>query len=99
MNMAPGESLQIITNSSMTSASEKVEAGRAQAGYINAVADAENTAAFTTAYVTGLRNLYSRLNITDQDEKLTYMMVRELENSRDNLYTSYGFDKHTLYSP
>lgn len=80
-------------------ANEIVQAGKFEANKIATIAEAEHEKVVQYSYATALQGLYSRLNVTQEDQKLSLMMIRALEESSDNLYSGLGFEKNTLFTP
>ncbi|XP_052277889.1 uncharacterized protein LOC127876599 isoform X2 [Dreissena polymorpha] len=79
-------------------AAEQVEAGQATAYKIAMMANAQSERTRQLGLIQALNQMYTRLNVTQLDRKLSLMMVRELEANVDNLYSGYGYDSHTLYA-
>ena len=69
---------------------------QADAVILKVKADAEKKR--THAYVKALRRLYGRLNITQEDLKLSLLMMRTYEDIKHNVY-AYNYDKMTIVRP
>lgn len=88
-----------ITKNIKNQANEVVQSGQFEANKVVTIAEADKEKVVQTSYATALQGLFSRLNVTNEEEKLSLMLIRALEDSADNLYTGYGFDESILYAP
>ncbi|XP_062577184.1 uncharacterized protein LOC134239056 [Saccostrea cucullata] len=88
------------TSLARNQANEIKESGKAEADKIRVISEADREANLTTAYVGALSSMYTTLGVTQEDHKLSIMMMRVLEEVavKGSLYRSYGYDNHTLYS-
>jgi hypothetical protein len=80
-------------------ANEIIQKGNDEAKKIVVISEAEKEKEVQASYATALKGLFSTLNVTQEDHKLSLMLVRAMEDSVDNLYSGYGFEKNTLYTP
>ncbi|XP_045180034.2 uncharacterized protein LOC123539461 isoform X2 [Mercenaria mercenaria] len=93
------EETKRITSSIKNEAKEIIQKGQFEANKIASIAEADKEKVVQNSYVIALNELYSRLNVTREDHKLSLMMIRALEESSDNLYSGFGFEKNTLFAP
>ncbi|XP_070187384.1 uncharacterized protein [Littorina saxatilis] len=77
-------------------AAEIKEAANAEADKIRAVAEADFEKKVQASYAEALKKMYQRLNITQEDHKLSFMYIRALEDMSDNLY-NINFDTLTRF--
>lgn len=88
-----------LTDFIRNEATEIVQAGQFEANKITTIAEADKEKVVQTSYAKALQGLYSMLNVTQEDHKLSLLMIHALEESADNLYKGYGFEKNTLFAP
>lgn len=81
------------------SANEIVQAANHEADKIRLQSEAARDKELQNSYVTAYQGLFSHLNVTKEEHKLSLLMIRNLEDAADNLYAGYGYDEHWLYSP
>ena len=74
-----------------------MEQGVATSEKIKTVSEADYEKVTLNSYTRALKGLYSNLSVTDEDHKLSLMMVRALEDVKDNLYCGYGYDRESLF--
>lgn len=80
------------------SAQEIQEAANVEAQKIGVVSTANYEANLTQATISGLSGMFSTLKVTQEDHKLSLMMIRALEGVaiKGNLYRTYGYDNGTM---
>lgn len=80
------------------SAQEIQEAANVEAQKIGVVSTANYEANLTQATISGLSSMFSTLKVTQEDHKLSLMMIRALEDVavKGNLYRTYGYDNGTM---
>ena len=72
------------------------EQGHADGEKIKTIAAADFEKVVQNSYARALKGLYSNLSVVYEDHKLSLMMIRALEDVKDNLYYGYGFESNTL---
>ena len=78
-------------------AAEIREVANAEANKTLLVAQSNYEKEVQTSYFEALKKLYQRLNITQEDHKLSLMYVRALDDISDNLY-NLNFEKMTTFN-
>ncbi|XP_061165084.1 uncharacterized protein LOC133174059 [Saccostrea echinata] len=88
------------TSQARNQANEIKESGNAESEKIRVISEADREANLTTAYVGALSSMYTTLNITQEDHKLSILMMRVLKEAavKGKLYRSYGYDNETIYN-
>lgn len=87
-----------LTKQLRNTAQEIQEAANVEAQKIGVVATVNYEANLTQAYISGLSGMFSTLKVTQEDHKLSIMMIRALEDVavKGNLYRTYGYDNGTM---
>ena len=78
-------------------AEEIIQKGKAVGYKTRMVSEADHEKTLQYSYAAALKGLFSNLSVTQEDHKLSLMMIRALEDARDNLYYGYAYEKNTLY--
>ncbi|XP_062588961.1 uncharacterized protein LOC134250623 [Saccostrea cucullata] len=79
-------------------ANEIQQAAVAKSRKIGIEASVNREANLTAAYISALSAMFTRLNVTEEEHKLSIMMIRALEDVavKGNLYRTYGYDNGTM---
>ncbi|XP_048764693.2 uncharacterized protein LOC125672540 [Ostrea edulis] len=79
-------------------ANEIQQAADAESQKIGVTASVNRDANLTYAYISALSSMFTKLNISQEDHKLSVMMIRALEDVavKGNLYRTYGYNNGTL---
>ncbi|XP_061177139.1 uncharacterized protein LOC133185862 [Saccostrea echinata] len=79
-------------------ANEIQQAAVAESRKIGIVASVNREANLTDAYISALSSMFTRLKVTQEEHKLSIMMIRALEDVavKGNLYRTYGYDNGTM---
>lgn len=87
-----------LTKEIRNTAQEIQEAANVEAQKIGVVSTANYEANLTQATISGLSGMFSTLKVTQEDHKLSLMMIRALEGVavKGNLYRTYGYDNGTM---
>ncbi|XP_065941887.1 uncharacterized protein [Magallana gigas] len=87
-----------LTKQIRNTAQEIQEAANVEAQKIGVVSTANYEANLTQATISGLSGMFSTLKVTQEDHKLSLMMIRALEGVavKGNLYRTYGYDNGTM---
>lgn len=87
-----------LTKQIRNTAQEIQEAANVEARKIGVVSTVNYEANLTQANILGLSGMFSTLKVTQEDHKLSIMMIRALENIavKGNLYRTYGYDNGTM---
>ena len=80
------------------SAEELIQQGYANSNKTATVSAAKYEADVQSSYSAAWQGLFSNLSVTQEDHKLSLMMMKALDDNviRDNLYLGYGYEKNTL---
>lgn len=87
-----------LTQALKNEANEILEEAKAVAAKTLRLAEANREANLTAAYVYGLQSMYSMLGVTNEDHKLSLMMMKALDdmNVKGKLYKGYGYNMSTI---
>lgn len=96
-----GKMTERLVQQRKNKARELVGAGEATAAATQSLSYAKREANITTAYVTALKGMYARLGVTNNDHKLSLMMMRALEDVKvkGQLFRGYNFGNNTILGP
>lgn len=81
----------------LNKAKEIREEATAEARKIRSIAEADYEKQVQTSYAQAIKKFYQRLNITREDQKLSLMYIRALEDISDNLY-NLNYDQLTTFN-
>ena len=74
------------------------EAANAEEVLISAKAEASADKEIQQAYQKAMSTLFSQLNVTDEENKLSFLFVRALKDMEQPLYT-FNYDANKIYTP
>ena len=79
-------------------AEEIIQQGYANSNKTKTVSEAKYEADVQYSYATAWKGLFSNLSVTQEDHKLSLMMMKALDDNviQENLYLGYGYEKNTL---
>lgn len=86
------------TKQTKNEAEEIIQQGYANSNKTKTVSEAKYEADVQYSYATAWKGLFSNLSVTQEDHKLSLMMMKALDDNviQENLYLGYGYEKNTL---
>lgn len=86
-----------MTQGIKNGAEEIIQQANAISNKTRAVSEADYEKVVQYSYSTALKGLFSNLSITQEDHKLSLMMIQALDEAKDNLYYGYAYEQNTLF--